>query len=63
MPRIWLGCWAPPTRSGGAASYQDTTRDYLKCDNRAVEAEARFAREGQEITARMAMHYFPKKPD
>jgi uncharacterized protein (TIGR02301 family) len=44
-------------------AYQDTTRDYLKCDNRAVEAEARFAREGQEIAERMAMHYFPKKPN
>ena len=44
-------------------AYQETSRDYLKCDNRAVEAEARFAREGQEISERMAMHYFPKKPD
>jgi uncharacterized protein (TIGR02301 family) len=44
-------------------AFQDVSRDYLKCDNRAVEAEARFAREGQEIAERMAMHYFPKKPD
>lgn len=44
-------------------AYQETSRDYLKCDNRAVEAEARFARQGQEIAERMAMHYFPKKPD
>lgn len=43
--------------------YQDTSVQYLKCDNRAVEAEARFARQGQEISERMAMHYFPKRPD
>jgi uncharacterized protein (TIGR02301 family) len=44
-------------------AFQDVSRTYLKCDNRAVEAEARFAREGQEIAERMAMHYFPKKPN
>lgn len=44
-------------------SYQAVSSQYLKCDNRAVEAEARFARQGQEISERMAMHYFPKKPD
>ena len=44
-------------------AYQDTSRQYLTCDNRATEAEARFARRGQEISERMAMHYFPKKPE
>lgn len=44
-------------------AYQDVSSQYLKCDNRAVEAEAQFARQGQEIAERMAMHYFPKKPD
>ena len=44
-------------------AYQDTSREYLKCDNQAVEAEARFARQGQEISERMATHYFPKRPD
>ena len=44
-------------------AFQDVSGDYLKCDNRAVEAEAQFARQGQEIAERMAMHYFPKRPD
>ncbi|MCA8900057.1 MAG: TIGR02301 family protein [Hyphomonas sp.] len=44
-------------------AYQDVSRQYLSCDNNAVEAEARYARQGQEISERMAMHYFPKRPD
>ncbi|MEZ5997531.1 MAG: TIGR02301 family protein [Hyphomonas sp.] len=44
-------------------AYQNVSRQYLQCDNQAVEAEARFARHGQEVSERLAMHYFPKRPD
>ena len=44
-------------------AYQETSRRYLKCDNQAIEAEARFARRGQEVAERLAMHYFPKRPN
>ncbi len=44
-------------------AFSDASREYQTCDNRAVEAEARFARHGQELATRMATHYFPKKPD
>ena len=41
-------------------AYTRTSAQYLSCDNRAIEAEARFARDGQDIAGRMATHYFPK---
>lgn len=44
-------------------AYADVSAQYIQCDNKAVEAEARFARHGQEVAERLAMHYFPKKPE
>ncbi|MFT5775134.1 TIGR02301 family protein [Hyphomonas sp.] len=41
-------------------AYTRTSAQYLSCDNSAIEAEARFARDGQDISNRMATHYFPK---
>lgn len=41
-------------------AYTRTSAQYLSCDNRAIDAEARFARDGQDISGRMATHYFPK---
>lgn len=62
-----LGYEAPekgPLRSSIVAAFNDgftvTSGDYGSCDSRAVDAEARFARDGQAIANRMATHYFPK---
>ena len=41
-------------------AYSRVSAQYLQCDNRAVEAEARFASTGKDISIRMATHYFPK---
>jgi uncharacterized protein (TIGR02301 family) len=41
-------------------SYTRTSAQYMNCDNRAIEAEARFANDGRDISNRMATHYFPK---
>lgn len=41
-------------------AYTRTSAQYLNCDNRAIEAEARFANDGREISNRMATHYFPR---
>jgi uncharacterized protein (TIGR02301 family) len=42
-------------------AYTRVSDDYLVCDSAAVAAEARFAADGQEISTRLAMHYFPKR--
>ncbi|MFN4184244.1 MAG: TIGR02301 family protein [Hyphomonas sp.] len=51
-------------RSSLVSSFNDTysrTSDQFRiCDGRAVEAEARFARTGEDIAGRLATHYFPK---
>jgi uncharacterized protein (TIGR02301 family) len=41
-------------------AFTRTSAQYMNCDGRAIEAEARFARDGQDISNRMATHYFPK---
>ncbi|WP_213271129.1 TIGR02301 family protein [Hyphomonas sp.] len=42
------------------AGYSETSDAFRVCDGRAVEAEARFARTGEELAVRLATHYFPK---
>lgn len=42
-------------------AYSDISARYLACDQRAIDAEARFATDGQAISGRMAAHYFPKR--
>lgn len=57
-----------PERGGLRASlvesfnnaFTRTSAQYMNCDNRAIEAEARFANDGRDISNRMATHYFPK---
>ena len=41
-------------------TYSRTSDQFRICDGRAVEAEARYARTGEEISTRLATHYFPK---
>ncbi|ABI77732.1 conserved hypothetical protein [Hyphomonas neptunium ATCC 15444] len=41
-------------------TYSQTADQFRICDGRAVEAEARYARRGEEIAGRLATHYFPK---
>lgn len=41
-------------------TYSQTSDQFRICDGRAVEAEARFARTGEQIAGRLASHYFPK---
>ncbi|MGH1420217.1 MAG: TIGR02301 family protein [Hyphomonas sp.] len=41
-------------------AYISAREDYPHCNGRAVEAEARFAKDGKNIASRMAQHYFPK---
>lgn len=42
-------------------AYSDTSARYLVCDQRAIDAEARFAADGQIVSDRLATHYFPKR--
>lgn len=39
--------------------YTEVSGEFRVCDGRAVEAESRFARRGEEIAGRLATHYFP----
>lgn len=41
-------------------AYTDVSARHLVCDQRAIDAEARFAADGQALSTRLATHYFPK---
>lgn len=42
-------------------AFRRVSDSYRVCDSQAVAAEARFADDGQEISSRLATHYFPKR--